>query len=61
MSEVDPWDETPVTFPRGLLSVLLDAADKADEAGLLGEGCTSDPCPVCTALTDAHEAVYWNE
>lgn len=55
--DVDPWDETPVTVPRGLLALLLNAAGKADEAELLGK-CPSDPCPTCTALVEIHEAVY---
>lgn len=56
-AEVDPWDETPVTVPLGLLSVLLDAAERADAARLLGE-CTIDPCPVCTAMVEIYDAAY---
>lgn len=55
---VDPWDDAPVTFPRGLLALLVDAATKADLADLLGSECESDPCPVCTALVEGYEAVH---
>jgi hypothetical protein len=56
--DVDPWDETPVTVPRGLLAVLLEAGIRADEKGLLGKSCPNNPCPTCTALCEIHDVLY---
>ncbi len=56
MKPVDPWDATPVAFPLGYLSVLLDLASLADEGGLT-TACATDPCPECSAMQEAWSAI----
>ena len=53
-------DEPQVLVPVADLETLLDAAEKADEAGLLGDcevGGTG-PCPVCAALANVQQAIW---
>jgi hypothetical protein len=56
MKAVDPWDETPATFPIGYLSVLLELATLADEGGLT-TACATDPCPECSAMQTAWSVI----
>ena len=41
-----------VRIDRAVLQVLFDAANKADEADLLGD-CDPDGCDICTAMAEA--------